>query len=55
MKLGSVGVTWSPDGKSFDYTNDGKRYRYDVTSRAATEIGISEAPAGRSGRGGRGT
>jgi len=55
VKLGSVGVTWSPDGKSFDYTNDGKRYRYDVTSRVATEIGIAEAPAGRSGRGGRGT
>jgi dipeptidyl-peptidase-4 len=53
IRLGSVAVTWSADGKSFDYTNDGKRYRYDVATRAATEIGAAEAPDGR-GRGGRG-
>jgi dipeptidyl-peptidase 4 len=51
VKLGSVGVTWSPDGRSFDYSNDGKRYRFDVTTRKATEIGVAEAPAGRGGRG----
>ena len=32
VKLGSLGVTWSPDGKSFDYSNDGKRYRFDVST-----------------------
>ena len=51
VKLGSLGVTWSPDGKSFEYFNDGKRYRFDVATRTATEIGIAEAPAGRGGRG----
>ena len=54
VKLGSLGVTWSPDGKSFEYFNDGKRYRFDVSTRTAAEIGIAEAPAGRGGRGGGG-
>ncbi len=54
VKLGSLGVTWSPDGKSFEYFNDGKRYRFDVSTRTAAEIGIAEAPAGREGRGGGG-
>ena len=52
VKLGSLAVTWNPDGRSFDYSHDGKRYRYDVATRAATEIGVAEAPAGRGGRGG---
>ena len=54
VKLGSLGVTWRPDGKSFEYFNDGKRYRFDVSTRTAAEIGIAEAPAGREGRGGGG-
>ena len=54
VRLGSVGVNWSPDGKSFEYFNDGKRYRFDVATRTATETGIAEAPAGRGGRGGGG-
>ena len=56
VRLGSVGVNWSPDGKSFDNFNDGKRYRFDVAhTRTATETGIAEAPTGRGGRGaGRG-
>jgi dipeptidyl-peptidase 4 len=54
VKLGSLGVTWSPDGRSFEYFNDGKRYRFDVSTRTAAEIGIAEAPAGRGGRGGGG-
>jgi dipeptidyl-peptidase 4 len=54
IKLGSLAVTWSDDGTGFEYTRDGKRYRYDVATRNATEIGLApEAPAGR-GRGGRG-
>ena len=51
VKIGSLGVTWT-DGKTFEYVSDGKRYRYDVSTRTATEIGIAEAPAGRGGRGG---
>jgi dipeptidyl-peptidase-4 len=54
VKLGSIGVTWAPDGKSFDYSNDGKRFRFDVATRIASEIGVAEAPAGRGGRGGGG-
>ena len=54
VRLGSLGVTWSPDGKSFEYFNDGKRYRFDLSTRTAAEIGIGEAPAGRGGRGGGG-
>jgi dipeptidyl-peptidase 4 len=55
IKLGSLAVTWSDDGNSFEYTRNGKRYRYDVATRSATEIGAVADPApGRGGRGGRG-
>jgi dipeptidyl-peptidase-4 len=47
-------IDWAPDGASFEYTLHGKRYRFDVSSRATAEIGEAPAaPAGR-GRGGRG-
>lgn len=51
VKLGSLNVTWK-DGKTFEYVRDGKLYRYDVATKAATELG--PAPATASGRGGRG-
>jgi dipeptidyl-peptidase 4 len=54
VKLGSLAVTWSPDGKSLEYTRDGKRYTYDVASRTATEVGAVSDPAAAPGRGGRG-
>ena len=53
VKSGAVTPSWSADGKSFEYTFDGKRYRYDVAARQATAIGEAAEPAGR-GRGGRG-
>jgi len=40
-----------PQVTSFEYFNDGKRYRFDVATRTAAEIGTAEAPAGRGGRG----
>ncbi|KYG71787.1 dipeptidyl-peptidase-4 [Roseivirga ehrenbergii] len=46
---GSLFVQWSDDGSSFEYTKDGKRYRYDVKKKKATEIEMPE-PASR-GRG----
>jgi dipeptidyl-peptidase-4 len=52
VKSGALSVTWK-DGQTFEYARDGKRYRYDVTAKSATEIGTageSEA-AGRGGRG----
>ena len=43
VKLGSLAAKWKDDGSSFEYTWDGKRYRYAVATRQATVIG--EAPA----------
>ena len=55
VSSGAVTVTWQ-DARSFDYTRDGKRYRYDVAAKSATEVGAAPAaePAGGRGRGGRG-
>ena len=48
-------IAWAADGASFDYTLDGRKYRFDVGTRAATEIGPAPAaPGGGRGRGGRG-
>ena len=52
VKTGALGVTWK-DGRTFDYVRDAKLYRYDVTTKFATEIGLAPALAA-SGRGGRG-
>jgi dipeptidyl-peptidase-4 len=54
VKPGTLSVTWK-DAKSFEYVKDGKLYRFDVGTRAATEVGPapeSAAPGGRGGRGG---
>ena len=55
VKLGTLNVTWK-DAMIFEYSRDGKLYRYDVSTKQASEAG--EAPAdqgfGRGGRGGRG-
>ena len=50
------GAEWATDGSSFEYTLDGKRYRFDVGSKATTELGPAPVPpvGGRGGRGGRG-
>jgi dipeptidyl-peptidase 4 len=53
VKSGALSVTWKDTG-AFEYTRDGKIYRYDVAAKAATETGIAAAPEGRGGRGGRG-
>ena len=54
VRLAAVSGTWSADSSGFDYAFDGKRYRFDVASRSATETGAvtDAAPAGRGGRGG---
>jgi dipeptidyl-peptidase-4 len=54
FKSGAVAPAWSADAISFEYTFDGKRYRYDVATRQATALGDAAEPAGRGGRGGRG-
>ncbi len=51
VKSGALSATWT-DGRTFEYARDGKRYRYDVATRTATEIaGASRQDTG--GRGGR--
>lgn len=57
IKLGTIAPTWTDGGKSFEYTMDGKAYRYDVATRSVTEIAAPAArtsgpPGGRGGRGG---
>jgi dipeptidyl-peptidase-4 len=52
VKLGSINAQWKEDASSFEYTWDGKRYRYDVATKLAAVIG--EAPAGAAGGRGRG-
>ena len=39
IKSGQLAVEWNDDGNSFEYSQEGKRYRYDVKKRKATEIG----------------
>jgi dipeptidyl-peptidase-4 len=51
VKPGALVVTWAEDGKSFEYTRDGKRYRYDVGARRATELGaVPQDQTPQSGR-----
>ena len=55
LQSGAINADWSADGGSFEYTLDGKRFKYDVAAKNATEIGPApDAGAGRGGRGGRG-
>jgi dipeptidyl-peptidase-4 len=53
VRSGAISGTWTADGTGVEYTLDGKRYRFDVTARAAAEVsGAPDAAAGRGGRGG---
>ncbi len=49
-KLGALIVTWSPDGRTFEYRKDGKLYRYDVAARKAVEARVAPAESTRPGR-----
>jgi dipeptidyl-peptidase 4 len=54
VRGGSLAVTWV-DAGSFEYTRDGKRFRFDIATREATETDESggSGGSGRSGRSGR--
>jgi dipeptidyl-peptidase 4 len=53
VKSGALTVSWT-DAKAFEYTRDGKRYRYDVTTKTAAETAGPPVPETGRGRGGRG-
>jgi dipeptidyl-peptidase-4 len=48
FRSGALQVEWTEGGRAFEYTLDGKRWRYDVGSRRASEIAAAEG-----GRGGQ--
>jgi dipeptidyl-peptidase-4 len=55
VRSGALSVAWQ-DARSFEYTRDGKRYRYDLATKSTTELGAvpaADQAVGR-GRGGRG-
>ena len=47
IKSGAISPTWAEDGKSFDFTRDGKRWRFDAATKK-----VSEAPAATANGGG---
>ena len=53
VKSGALNVSWSPDGKSFDYFLDGARQRFDVAAKKSAAA-AGDAPVAQGGRGGRG-
>jgi dipeptidyl-peptidase-4 len=38
VRLGSLNVTWVDEGRAFEYVQDGKRMRYVIASKTATEV-----------------
>lgn len=45
MKTGALQVRWAADGKSFEYSRDGKTYKYNIAAKKTTEGAASAAPA----------
>ena len=55
LKTGAIVATWSADGKSFEFTRDGKRQRFETASKKITPVAEATSAAGAGGgRGGRG-
>lgn len=38
VKRGTLIVSWKDEGKAFEYSKDGKRYRYDIATQKAEEV-----------------
>src|SRR6266513_2817884 len=51
VKSGALVVTWADDGRAFEYGRDGRRYRFDLTTRREGEAAAAVAPPARGGRG----
>jgi len=45
VKPGVIRATWKDEGKAFEYTRDGKIFRFDVKKKKLTEVGPAPAPA----------
>ncbi len=58
VKLGTVLGGWVDAGKAYEYTTDGKRYRFDAATKKIAETTVAGTPvtppAGGRGAGGRG-
>jgi dipeptidyl-peptidase-4 len=54
LSFGGGGVSWATDGQSVEYSDSGKRYRFEVATKKITEVGESAAQRPNGGRGGRG-
>jgi dipeptidyl-peptidase 4 len=50
VRGGALAVSWQSDSRTFEFSRDGKRYRYDVATGEALEAGVAE-DAVRAGRG----
>jgi dipeptidyl-peptidase-4 len=48
VERGTLSVQWAEDGSSFDYSKDGKRYRYNVKKKSTSEVAMPEPQARRS-------
>ena len=55
VKSGALAITWKDGGKAIEYPQDGKIFRFDVTTKQTTEVPlVAGATEGAGGRGGRG-
>jgi len=49
--LAAPTVNWTDDSSAFEFTRDGKLYRFDLATRQASLVGDAPATSGRAGRG----
>lgn len=50
VKSGAISVTWTNDSQAFDYSKDGKRFRYDIAKKLAVELPkATNSPAASTG------
>ncbi|MDQ8169815.1 MAG: DPP IV N-terminal domain-containing protein [Gemmatimonadota bacterium] len=50
LKSGAITPQWADDGSSFEFTRDGKRFRYTVATKMVTEVGPLNGGAGMGAR-----
>lgn len=43
VKMGTLHVEWKDDGKAFEFSQDGKKYRYDVATGEKKEVDVQSA------------